>query len=123
MKNSQWKIVLLGLVLFSSFSFISFRWNANPTKKVAESTDIKVPAGFVVQVLASDLGPTRHMTISKNGDIYAKLSKLKEGKGIYLLRDTNKDGVIDETKLFGNYTGTGIVINKGFLYASSNKGI
>jgi hypothetical protein len=40
-----------------------------------------------------------------------------------LLRDTNKDGVIDETKLFGNYTGTGIVINKGFLYASSNKGI
>ena len=63
------------------------------------------------------------MTISKNGDIYAKLSKLKEGKGIYLLRDTNKDGVIDETKLFGNYTGTGILINKGYLYASSNKGI
>ncbi len=123
MENSHLKFVLLGLVLFSSFSFISYRWNANLKKKVVEATDIKVPAGFVVQVMASDLGATRHLAISKNGDIYAKLSKLKEGKGIYLLRDTNKDGVIDETKLFGNYTGTGIVINKGFLYASSNKGI
>ena len=69
MKNSNLKFVLLGLVLFSSFSFISYRWNAKLTKKVVETTDIKVPAGFVVQILASDLGATRHMTISKNGEI------------------------------------------------------
>ena len=100
MKNSNLKFVLLGLVLFSSFSFISYRWNTKLTKKVVETTNIKVPAGFVVQILASDLGATRHMTISKNGDIYAKLSKLKE----FAPKTEDKEGYIG-VKSIGNREG------------------
>lgn len=96
-----------------------------PVKKktVAVVDAIKLPAGFSATVLGSELGATRHLTVSKNGDVYAKLSKLKDGKGILLMRDTNKDGVIDETKYFGNYPGTGVTIKNGYLYASSNTGV
>lgn len=91
--------------------------------KFVEAKDLKLPAGFSAKILGTDLGATRHIAVGKNGDIYVKLSKLKDGKGIYLLRDTNKDGVIDETKLFGDYPGTGIAIKNGYLYSSSNKAI
>ena len=84
---------------------------------------VKVPKGFQVQEMASDLGSTRHLTITKNGDIYADMSKLKEGKGIYFLEDTNEDGVIDRKTLFGDFPGTGITINQGFLYAATNQGL
>jgi glucose/arabinose dehydrogenase len=90
---------------------------------VVEAGDIKLPAGFSATILGTDLGPTRHIAVGKNGDVYVKLSKLKDGKGIYLLRDTNKDGVIDEKKLFGDYPGTGILIKNGYLYSSSNKAV
>ena len=94
-------------------------------KVVVNETDkkIKLPAGFSANVLATDLGPTRHIAVGKNGDIYVKLSKLKDGKGIYILRDANNDGVIDEKKMFGNYPGTGIYIKNGYLYSSSNTGV
>ncbi len=96
-----------------------------PVKKntVAVADAIKLPAGFSATVLGTELGATRHLTVSKNGDVYAKLSKLKDGKGILLMRDTNKDGVIDITKYFGNYPGTGVTIKNGYLYASSNTGV
>jgi len=92
---------------------------------VVNETDkkIKLPTGFSATVLATDLGPTRHIAIGKSGDIYVKLSKLRDGKGIYILRDTNNDGKIDETKMFGNYPGTGIYIKDGYLYSSSNTGV
>lgn len=125
MKNSIYVALIFSVSTFYTTTFA--RPISNPTPatkhKTAAAEEIKVPAGFSVQVIATDLGTPRHLTIAKNGDIYAKLKTLKNGKGIYLLRDTNNDGVIDETKLFGNFPGTGIQINNGFLYASSNKGI
>ena len=39
------------------------------------------------------------------------------------MRDTNKDGIINETKLFGDYPGTGVFINDDDLYTSSNSGV
>ena len=101
----------------------------NPTRptyknrKVTAQTDIKVPAGFTATAIAEEVGPARHMVVSKTGDIYIKLSKLKDGKGIYRLRDTDKDGVIDERTGFGDYPGTGIYIKKGYLYTSSNTAV
>ncbi len=55
-------------------------------------------------MLATDLRATRDIVVVKNGSIYAKLSKRKHGKGMY--------GIIDETKLFGDYPDTGVVINE-----------
>jgi hypothetical protein len=40
--------------------------------------DIKLPAGFSISEIGKELGATRHITVSKQGHVYAKLSKLKE---------------------------------------------
>ncbi len=88
-----------------------------------DNVAIVVPKGFKIQQIASDLGATRQIAITKNGEVYAKLSKLKEGKGIYHLVDTDKDGILDKKELFGEFPGTGVKIQNGYLYASSNKGL
>jgi glucose/arabinose dehydrogenase len=90
---------------------------------VIPATDIKMPAGFSATILAEDLETPRHIAISKGGDIYVKINKLKDGKAIYRLRDTNGDGVIDEKIGFGDYKGSGIFIRGGYLYASSYTGV
>ena len=46
--------------------------------KPVNETDIVIPEGFSLQVVAEDLGNLRHMTVSKNGDIYVNRSKLKD---------------------------------------------
>ncbi|MCF0048924.1 PQQ-dependent sugar dehydrogenase [Dyadobacter sp. LJ53] len=92
-------------------------------KHAIEATELKLPVGFSTKIVAADLGATRHLVIGKNGDMYVKLSKLKDGKGIYHLKDANGDGEIEAKTLFGDYTGTGIAIKNGYLYSSSNKGV
>jgi glucose/arabinose dehydrogenase len=82
---------------------------------------IKVPAGFKISVAVDALGANRHIAINSNGDIYVKLERLLNGKGIVVLRDTNKDGKFEMVKSFGDYKGTGIAIKGGYLYASSNE--
>ncbi|WP_461043332.1 PQQ-dependent sugar dehydrogenase [Spirosoma harenae] len=84
---------------------------------------LKLPAGFSGTIVAEDLGAPRHIAITKTGDIYVKLNKLKDGKGIYRLRDTNNDGLIDERVGFGDYPGTGIAIKNDYLYTSSNSSV
>lgn len=84
-------------------------------------TSIKVPAGFVVIQVADGLGRARHLAVTSNGIIYVKLAKLKDGKGIYRLQDTHGNGNFDQSTGFGDYTGTGMVVRKGYLYASSDE--
>jgi glucose/arabinose dehydrogenase len=91
------------------------------TPKVAE--DIKVPAGFTTTIIAEELGGARHMVASKNGDLYVKLSRLKDGKGLIRISDSNGDGVPDQPTGFGDYKGTGVAIKGGYLYATSNSAI
>jgi glucose/arabinose dehydrogenase len=88
-----------------------------------EDVKIKLPEGFSSSTFATKLGKARHMAISPNGDVYVKLERLSEGKGIVQLRDKNGDGVADENTKFGEYTGTGIAIKNGYLYASSNESV
>ena len=95
----------------------------NAVKRSIKPTDVKLPAGFTASIVVENMGTTRHIVVSKTGDMYVKLAKLKDGKGIYRLRDTNKDGVVDEQVGFGDYPGTGIFIKDGYLYASSNNSI
>ncbi|MEZ0483953.1 PQQ-dependent sugar dehydrogenase [Fibrella aquatica] len=96
---------------------------ASPANRSIDPAVVKLPAGFKATVVAEDLGTPRHVVVSKTGDIYVKLAKLKDGKGIYRLRDTNKDGVIDERVGFGDYPGTGIFLHNDYLYTSSNNSI
>lgn len=82
-----------------------------------------LPQGFSASVVADSLGPLRHLALNKNGDIYVKLSKMKDGKGILFLSDTDHDGRMDKTMGFGNYPGTGIRIQGNLLYSSSNSNV
>src|SRR5688572_17766209 len=86
-------------------------------------SDIVIPVGFNSTTVAKSIGRARHLVVNTNGDIYIKLSRLRNGKGILRLRDKNGDGSIDDTTGFGNYVGTGIAIKNGYLYASSNTSV
>jgi glucose/arabinose dehydrogenase len=86
----------------------------------AGNAGLKLPAGFGALMFAENLGQARHIVVNKNGDVYIKLARLKNGKGIIKLRDKNGDGKSDDTSGFGNYGGTGMAIKNGYLYASSN---
>lgn len=97
--------------------------SASSVKRSINPSDVKLPAGFSATIVAEDLGAARHIVVGRNGTIYVKLAQLKEGKGIYRLRDTNKDGVMDERVGFGDYPGTGIFRHEDYLYTSSNNSI
>jgi glucose/arabinose dehydrogenase len=86
-------------------------------------TGIVLPAGFSLEKVIPDFGRARHLAVAANGDVFVKLDKLKDGKGIYRLHDTNGDGKPDQVTGFGDYTGTGIAIKNGYLYASSSTSI
>ena len=96
---------------------------AQSVKQDASNAGLKLPTGFTAIKAADGLGEARHIAVAADGDIFVKLSKLKDGKGIYLLQDANKDGRIDKTSGFGNYTGTGIYVKDGYLYASSDEDV
>lgn len=89
----------------------------------APKADLTLPAGFSATIVADSLGHLRHMAINANGDVYATLSSLKDGKGIYMLNDTNKDGTLDKIAAFAGYPGTGITIKNGYLYSASNTSV
>lgn len=97
--------------------------SADKVRKETANADIKLPTGFSATIVADGVGAARHIAVNKKGDLYVKLSKLKDGKGIYHLRDTNNDGVMDKQTGFSDYPGTGIYIKNGYLYASSNTGV
>ena len=61
-----------------------------------------------VAVFAEGLGHARHLTVNANGDVYVKLANLKDGKGIYRLRDTNGDGKAEDITGFSDIAGTGM---------------
>jgi len=83
-----------------------------------------LPEGFGALVVADSVGPTRHIAVNENGDIYAKLRIATGDKGNVALRDTTGDGKMDIIQRFGNYPNDGsfateMRIHDGFLYFSS----
>ncbi len=108
------------LLLFVSFTAV-FNASAQTVKPDALNAGLKLPKGFSAIKAAEGLGNARHIAIAANGDIFVKLEKLKNGKGIYLLHDANNDGRAEQMTGFGNYIGTGMYLKDGYLYASSNE--
>jgi hypothetical protein len=81
---------------------------------------LKLPGNFRAEIIADNLGAARHLAVSKQGLVYVKLAKLKEGKGIIVLGAVNSDGRPAKETGFGNFIGTGMYIKDDYLYASSN---
>src|SRR5688572_1669308 len=83
-----------------------------------------LPDGFGALVVADSVGPTRHLAVNNNGDIYVKLRIIDGDSGNVALRDTDLDGKADVSQRFGNYQNDGsfateMRIHKGYLYFSS----
>lgn len=112
MNRVPWKLTA-GLVLLTT-AVTALKIKQSATADV----QITVPAGFKTETVTGSLGSNRHLVVNSNGDIYVKLSKLKDGKGIFVLRKSG--GTYKVVNSFGNYTGTGIAIKNGYLYASSD---
>jgi len=106
--------------LFTLVILISLQASAQAIKPDANNAGLKLPGGFTALKAADGLGAARHIAIAPNGDIFVKLERLKNAKGIYLLHDANDDGRAEQTFGWGNYNGTGISLKDGYLYASSN---
>ena len=49
------------------------------------------------------MGRARHIVVAANGDMFVKLDKLKDGKGIYRLHDSNGDGKADKNRFWKLY--------------------
>ncbi len=121
MKTKFLFAVLFLFLIAANNSFAKSASDSIQHKKLKpDDVGLKLPEGFHAVKFAEGLGEARHITVTKHGDVYVKLSSLKNGKGIYYLHDSNGDGKADVKTGFGNYTGTGIGIKDGYLYASSD---
>jgi glucose/arabinose dehydrogenase len=120
-----WAAGLLA-TLAGATGFTALQYNRQAlaeVKMLPVKADLKLPAGFSATIVADDLGAARHLAVSKTGDVYVKLAKLKDGTGLLHLRDTDKNGSLDKQTPIGDYPGTGIAIKNGFLYSASNTGV
>jgi glucose/arabinose dehydrogenase len=106
---------------FASLPFLFAFFLANNNPEIPEEYPLQLPQGFKSETVVESLGRNRHIAINSNGDIYVKLNNPKNGKGIYVLRQTG--GTYKVVNSFGDYGGTGIAIRKGFLYASSDQAV
>lgn len=85
------------------------------------ATAIKVPEGFTATIVADNLGPARHIAVTKEGNLYVKLGEAKDGKGTLLLTPNGAQAPVKTG--FGDFGGTGAYVKDGYLYTSSNTSI
>ncbi|MBC9797491.1 PQQ-dependent sugar dehydrogenase [Sinomicrobium weinanense] len=88
-----------------------------------DNAELQLPEGFGALKVADSIGEARHLVVNDNGDILVKLNRPKDGKGIVILSDEDKDGRADRNTGFGDYGGTGIALKGEYLYASSNTSV
>lgn len=88
------------------------------TASVCDSNDggLELPDGFCATVVGDDLGPTRHLAVAGNGDVYAALDTTYHGNGVVALRDTTGDYRADRTEYFADAAGSGFRLHDGYLY-------
>jgi len=119
-KNLFFSLLLAVAIAISIVSFTSKSENQQLPVPDAGNAGLTLPLGFSAMIVADNTGEARHIAVTKEGNIYVKLGSVKDGKGILYLQDENKDGKMEKKSGFGNYGGTGMALNNGYLYASSN---
>jgi glucose/arabinose dehydrogenase len=93
-------------------------------KTDSDNGGLFLPGGFGALVVADSVGPTRHLAVNDNGDIYVKLRIATGDSGNIALRDTTNDGKADIVQRFGDYPNDGsfateMRVHNGYLYFSS----
>ncbi len=108
----------LKIVLGFAFIAVSFAVNAQ------DNAGLKLPNGFKATLFANGIGSARHIAITPNGVLFAKLMyPNKGGNSIIRMEDKNNDGIADEVSGWGKYGGTGIFIKGKNLYATSDNDV
>ncbi len=90
----------------------------------ADNGGLILPTGFCALVVADHINFLRHITVTRNGDIYGsrRNRRLNLG-GLVGIRDLDADGRADVIQEFGEEPGLGIAVYEGFLYFGANKRI
>ena len=117
--------ILASLLVVAGACALCSDAQASDTTRVAAPAPgaIILPVGFTSEIVGANLGRARHIVVHSSGDVFIKLERLRNGKGIVRLRYKDDDGKVDDSTFFGNYVGTGIAIKNGYLYASSNSAV
>lgn len=115
------------IVIF--FTLLAYSAFANPVTDTSKTTlefnnetKITVAKGFSISPVLEKLGRNRHIAVAPNGDLFVKLDRLLDGKGIVQLK-LDASGQYHEIDRFGGFTGTGIAVKNGYLYASSDDAV
>ncbi|MUL39009.1 PQQ-dependent sugar dehydrogenase [Gloeocapsopsis dulcis] len=76
---------------------------------------LRIPAGFQINVFAKDLGNPRNIAIAPDGTVYVTR---REQQDVVALRDRNRDGRADEMRTIASNLPfvNGITIHQGRLY-------
>lgn len=112
-----------GLLLSSIFLSATISKSVDFPVPDKDNAGLKLPVGFNALKVADSLGRARHIAVTKDGNLYVKLARLKNSKAILYLQDKNKDGRYDVIDGFADYVGTGMYIKDGYLYATSNNDV
>ena len=115
------KKIIYCILLLSTTSFANATGNDGVKKTTDDNAGLKLPPGFTAVKVSENIGRSRHIAITPQGDVYVKSARLFNGKGILLMKDLNGDGKADTITGFGKFTGTGILIKNGYLYATSDE--
>lgn len=92
----------------------------------ADDAGLTLPPGFCAGVYASGIASARHMAVASNGDLFVISNPGGRGRGgtpvlrgVWRLRDTNRDGKADLIQRVADVTGSGIAIANNALYAEA----
>ena len=122
--RAKWLFFFIVILLFSGCKEKQENSVKEPVLKISPDNEgIIVPDGFGVMKVADSLGAPRHIAVNSKGGVYLKLRKPIDGEGIIYLEDQDGDGIADSKKGFADYGGTGMYLDKNYLYASSDEEI
>ncbi len=113
------------LELVAPFSSESITKNSDVVGWPDDKTPI-APDGFTVTRFADELEHPRWTYVAPNNDIFVAESNTKNSADrITLLRDTNKDGEVDERHIFreGLYQNFGMLVLDNYFYVANTDGL
>ncbi len=89
-----------------------------------DNAGLTLPPGFCALIVADSVGPTRHLVVASNGDVFIAVRNTRQGPGaVIALRDTTGDGVADVRARFGPSGGSGIALHDGYLYFATDDSV
>jgi glucose/arabinose dehydrogenase len=120
------KLLTFMLPVAAAIGLITFNALKNDTppkhKTAADNAGLTLPAGFSASMLIDNIpGGVREMAVTPQGDLYAKIYKVKSpAKGVVVLH-VEGDKATVKTSFGVGFSGSGMYIKNGYLYASSDQ--